>query len=585
MWPWQELLLCTTETCLNRDLKMKSLYILSLFIVILIGCKSTKHSKVTTLKPDTEKQLAIPDQKTWYKKDFQKDNIPGISLDKWYAQNKKKPKNNNIIVAVIDTQIDLKHEDLQGVIWTNAKEIPDNGIDDDNNGYIDDCNGWSFTGTKSGGYVVWNRYEYVRIVNEWETLFKDKKETQIETKDLYKFKVYQRALKTFEEKNKYYKNWHKSLIHGVAIYPLVKDTLKHFFPKEDYTYQQLDSMYNKYKINNKKYRQRRDDNDKDLGALVFFMMSNLEVNQKTFDDVKDQEVQLDSVVNKNLNLAYNERLPIGDNPTVLEKGYGNNKISNTIKGVRTIQDHNTMVSGIIAANRSNAIGIKGIADVKIMPLNISPSGDEHDKDITMAIRYAVDNGARIINMSFGKEFSMHKDWVIDAFKYAQDHNVLLVHSSGNDSQNLDNFLNYPNDLNNDDTVEIYDNFINVGSTTQQLGDKFVSDFSNYGKQNVDLFAPGDEIYTTGAGNIYKFESGTSFAAPMVCGTAALIWSYYPKLTVKEVKQIILDSGTAYDINVIVPGTNDKKAPFSELSKTGKVLNVYNAMELAKKVSK
>jgi subtilisin family serine protease len=369
------------------------------------------------------------------------------------------------------------------------------------------------------------------------------------------------------------------------VYPLIKDTLKHFFPKEDYTYKQLDSMYKKYKINDKKYRQMRDDNDKDLGALIFYMMVCLDVDEKTFDEVKDKETQLDSIVNKNLNLEYNERLSIGDNPNILEKGYGNNKVSNTIKGIRTIQDHNTMVSGVIAANRNNNKGIKGIAgNIKIMPLNISPSGDEHDKDIAIAIHYAVDNGAKIINMSFGKEFSMHKDWVSDAFKYAEDHNVLLVHSAGNSSQNVDENKSFPNDLNYDDSREIFDNFLNVGSTTRKLDNTFVSDFSNYGKQNVDLFAPGDEIYTTGAGNIYKTESGTSFSAPMVSGTAALIWSYYPKLTVKEVKQIILDSGTQYNIEVNIPGITDKKVLFSELSKSGKVLNVYNAMKLADEVS-
>ncbi|WP_157802113.1 S8 family peptidase [Flavobacterium sp. 1] len=523
---------------------------------------------------------------TWHQKDYQQDTIPGISLDKWYSLNKKKPKSKSIIVAVIDTQIDLNHEDLQGQIWTNPNEIPNNGIDDDKNGYIDDINGWSFTGTKSGGYVVWNRYEYVRIVKDWESLFKNKTESQIGTQDLYKYKEYQRALKTLEEKDKYYQNWLKSLKHSVAIYPLVKDTLKHFFPKEDYTYEQLDSMYKKYKINDKRYRQRRDDNDKDLGALIDYMMGNLEVNEKTLEDIKDKEIQLDSVVNKNLNLNYNERLSIGDNPTILEKGYGNNKVSNTIKGVRTIQDHNTMVSGIIAANRNNSKGIKGIAqNVKVMPLNISPSGDEHDKDITMAIRYAVDNGAKIINMSFGKEFTMHKEWVYEAFKYAEKHNVLLVHSAGNDSQSVDENPSYPSDISYDGSKEMCNNFINVGSITHKLSSTFVSDFTNYGKQNVDLFAPGDKIYTTGAGNIYKTESGTSLAAPMVSGTAALIWSYYPNLTATEVKQIILDSGTAYDLEVLVPGIKDKKVPFSELSKSGKVLNVYNAMQMAEKVSK
>ena len=565
---------------------MRAFYIIILFLIFLTGCKPLKKTNISFAKIILKKELMPLELQTWYQKDYQEDTIPGISLDKWYSLNKKKPKSKLLIVAVIDTQIDINHEDLQGQLWINNKEIPNNGIDDDNNGYIDDINGWSFTGTKSGGYVVWNSYEYVRIVKEWGPIFKGKTEPQINTDDFYKYKEYQRALKRLEEKGKYYKNWLKSLNHRVAIYPLVKDTLKYFFPKEDYTIKQLDSLYKKHKINDKTYKQRRDNNDKDLGSLIDYMMVNLELNEKTLEDIKDKQTQLDSIVNKNLNLDYNERLLIGDNPNALEKGYGNNNISNNKAGHRSIKDHCTKMAGIIGANRENNKGIKGITqDVQIMTLNISPSGDEHDKDITMAIHYAVDNGAKIINMSIGKEFSLHKEWVTEAFKYAEKHNVLLVHASGNDGSDIDKNQFYPNDNNFENFKEISSNFINVGSVTHKLDSTFVSGFSNYGKQNVDLFAPGDEIYSTSTGNNYRFSSGTSLAAPMVSGTAALIWSYYPSLTVQQVKQIILDSGTSYNLEVIIPGTKDKKIPFSELSKSGKVLNVYNAMQLAEKVSK
>ncbi|MCV9930457.1 S8 family peptidase [Flavobacterium sp. LS1R49] len=565
---------------------MKQIYIIILFMFFFIGCKSIKEPSNPNKNVAVKNELTTLELQTWYQKDYLLDGIPGISLDKWYALNKKKPKTKSIIVAVIDTQIDLKHEDLQGQFWINEKEIPNNGIDDDNNGYIDDINGWSFIGTRNDGYVVWSNFEYVRIVREWGSLFKEKTESQIDAQDLYKYKEYQRALKKLGENNIYYKNWFKSLNHNLAIYPLVKDMLKYFFPKEDYTYKQLDSMYKKYKINDKRYKQRRDDNDKDLGALIGYRIVSLEVNQKTLEDIQDKQTQLDSVINKSLNMEYNERFLIGDNPNILEKGYGNNNVSNNKAGHRSFQDHSTKMAGIIGANRENNIGIKGIIqDVKIMPLNISPSGDEHDKDIAMAIRYAVDNGAKIINMSFWKEFSLHKEWVFEAMKYAEERNVLLVHISGNDGFDIDKNPSYPNDNDFENFKEVCSNFINVGSISHKLDSTFVSDFSNYGKQNVDLFAPGDEIYSAGAANSYKSDSGTSLAAPMVSGTAALIWSYYPNLTVQEVKQIIMDSGTAYDLEVIVPGTKDKKVPFSELSKSGKVLNVYNAMQLTEKVSK
>ncbi len=315
------------------------------------------------------------------------------------------------------------------------------------------------------------------------------------------------------------------------------------------------------------------------------MKFRFENNENTMEKMLETEREIDSIVNRNLNLNFNDRKIIGDNPNVLEKGYGCGNVSITKKGFKNLQGHCTKVAGIIGANRKNNIGIKGFSDdIKIMPLNISYSGDENDKDIAMAIYYAVDNGAKVINMSFGKDFSANQQLVSDAFKYAEKHNVLLVHSAGNERFNADENHYYPSDNHFDGKAEICNNFINVGSTSANLDHTFVSAFSNYGKQNVDLFAPGQKIYTTAKGNEYGEDSGTSLAGPMVSGTAALIWSYYPKLTAVEIKQIIIESGTSYAVEVIVPGTKDKKIPFSELSKSGKVLNVYNAMKLAEKLS-
>jgi len=565
--------------------KMKLINIFFFFLLLLAGCKSSKeiHNPTLTI---SKNNLLPASLKNWYQKDYINDTIPGISLEKWYQLNREKPKSNVIIVAVIDTQIDINHEDLQGQLWINHKEIPNNGIDDDQNGYIDDINGWNFIGTKSGGYVVWNRYEYVRIIQKWGPLFKDKKESQIDSKDIYKYREYHRALKKYEEKGPSYKKWLKSLNYRIELYPIITDTLKYFFPQEDYTYKMLDSLYKKHKVNDKEFWQRRDGVDKDLGALIGCMMLNLELDQKDLEDIQNHQTQLDSTVNKNLKIDYNERLLIGDNPDILEKGYGNNNVSNNKAGHRSLQYHCTKMAGIIGANRENNIGIKGILqNVKIMPLSISSPGDVNDKDVAMAIRYAVDNGAKVINMSFGKEFSLRREWVTEAFKYAEEHNVLLVHCAGNDGVDIDKEPFYPNDTNFENFEEVCSNFINVGAVTNKLSNTFVSDFSNYGKQNVDLFAPGDQIYTTTANGGYTFDSGTSMSVPMVSGTAALMWSYYPNLTAAQIKQIIMDSGTAYDIEVILPGTKDKKVPFSELSKSGKVLNVYNAMQLAKKISK
>ncbi|WP_052259434.1 S8 family serine peptidase [Flavobacterium sp. KMS] len=558
---------------------MKSIILFTFLICFfVISCKSAKENKLVILQ-------SKDNSKEWYLKDYKGNQIPGISLDKWYNQNKKKSK-SDIIVAIIDTQIDISHEDLKGRFWVNPKEIANNNIDDDGNGYVDDVNGWNFTSNKKEDYVVWGNFSCIRIIRKWEPIFKEKKEDQISSEELLNFKEYLRALKVYEKESSNYNNWLKSCRYSVALFPVVKDSLKHYFPKEDYTYEELDSLYKIYKINDKTFRQRREDDDRDIGALIGFMKFRFENDENTIEKMLETEREIDSIVNRNLNKNFNDRKVIGDNSNILEKGYGSNNISISKKGFKNIQGHCTKVAGVIGANRKNNIGIKGFFDdIKIMPLNISYSGNENDKDIAMAIYYAVDNGAKVINMSFGKEFSVNQQWVSDAFKYAEKHNVLLIHSAGNESSNADENPYYPSDNNFDGKSEICNNFINVGSTSSRLDSTFVSRFSNYGKQNVDLFAPGEEIFTTFKNNKYGTDSGTSLAAPMVSGTAALIWSYYPNLTVQEVKQIIMDSGTTYDLEVIVPGTKDKKVPFSELSKSGKVLNVYDAMQLAEKVSK
>ena len=562
-------------------MKLLPLYYFTCFVFIanIVSCfsqENTTSSNLFTIKQDSSLN-------NWFQKDYLQDGLPGISLDKWYKQNKRIPKTNEMIVAVIDTKIDLKHEDLENQIWINTKEIANNGIDDDGNGFIDDVNGWNFLGYSNGGYIKWGNNEFVRIIRKWAQVFKDKTAEQLSKNELNQFKEYERAQLKFGTETKFYKNWLRSLQYLIKVYPLVKDTLKHYFPKEDYTNQQLDSLYQKHKINDKSFRSRRDDNDKDLGALIDYMRVSLGSNQNTLTDIKDQESQLNSIVNECLNLEFNERHFINDDVFIAK---GNNEIINSIKKEYTIENHSTLVSGIIAAERTNDIGIKGVAPhTKIMPLVICSNVDEHDNDIAAAIHYAVNNGAKVINMSFGKEFSLYKNRVINAYKYAEKNDVLLVHAAGNNSFNVDDNPYYPSDVDYENPDEVVDNFITVGSISQKIDSSFVSEFSNYGKKNVDLFAPGDKIYTTTAGNSYAYDSGTSLAAPMVSGTAAMIWSYYPKLTAKEVKQIILESGTAYDIEVLIPGGEGKKAKFSELSKSGKVLNAYNAMQLAEKVSK
>ena len=542
--------------------------ILFLF-VILTSCKSLQQNDSKSLDK-------------WHLEE----SLNGIALEKWYKENFKEP-NNQIIVATLDTQIDLNHEDLKSQIWVNKKEIPNNGIDDDNNGYIDDINGWNFLGTKSGNYIVWANFEYVRFIRKWQSTFEGKKKEDIEKKDLYNFWLYDWAVRMFEYNIKSYEFKQKSYDYDISIYSKARDTLKYYFPKEDYDYNQLASLYNKIKgKDNRTYHDMLMNNDNDFLALVYSFYSNYASNIIGLETLLDKKIQTDSILNKNLNLAYNERIFIDDNPDTLEVGYGHHNINLKINGIRSINTHNTEVSSVIASIRSNNKGIDGFSNnIKIMPLTISASGDEHDKDIANAIYYAVDNGAKVINMSFGKEFSLHKDWVFDAIKYAEKKKVLLVHCSGNNSKNIDKYHYYPNDVAYNKLPEVTNNFINVGSVSKRTDSTMVTPFSNYGKNNVDIFAPGEEIYVAIPDNKYKYDSGTSLAAPMVSGTAALIWLYYPNLTVAEVKNIILESGVTIDKMVIKPGTKDEMVHFSELCKTGKILNTYNAMKMAEEVSK
>lgn len=522
----------------------------------------------------------------WYHKDLKEDGVMGISLEKFHRTNFLKKKSKKIIVAVLDTQIDKTHPELKDKIWVNTKEIPNNGIDDDKNGYIDDVNGWSYTGDKFGGYIVWANSESVRVVRKYKDIFEGKTIEQVNTKDIFKYKEYQRALVFLKSKRESYSRKVELYSFFKDIYPIITDSLKKYFKKENISTIELDSLGKLKDIYpGKTVKDRRLMKARDIGSLAMYL-SKLRELKWDYEFLKDETLQNDSILNKNYNIDYNERLYIESHPEKFEKGYGNGNMSNTKQGLRTIQNHSTMVSSIIAAKRSDTSEIYGFDDdIQIMPLNISPSGDEYDKDIALAIRYAVDNGAKVINMSIGKEFSTNQEWVTEALLYAQKKNVLVVKVAGNDKYDIDINPYYPTDYDYENKKELCNNFITVGSISNFINEKLISEFSNYGKENVDIFAPGDDIYVAKHKDSYGLDGGTSLAGPMVSGAAALIWLYYPKLTVQQVKKIILESGVSYETDVIVPGTKDKKVKFSELSKSGKILNVYNAMEMAKEVSK
>jgi subtilisin family serine protease len=300
-------------------------------------------------------------------------------------------------------------------------------------------------------------------------------------------------------------------------------------------------------------------------------------------DLNDFKEQVYDMLNYNLNVEFDGRKVVGDNPEDINaKNYGNNIVYGPDKEKAL---HGTHVAGIIAQIRNNNLGGDGITNnAEILTVRAVPNGDEYDKDIALGIRYAVDNGAKVINGSFGKSFSPHKQWVYDAIKYAESKDVLIVHAAGNDGLDIDlaQNRNYPNDS-DDNKTEFASNMITVGALSTTYGSGLVADFSNYGSFNVDVFSPGMEIYATVPNNKYRYEQGTSMASPNVAGVAALIRSYYPTLTAKQVKKILMDSGTTTSLTVVL-GENQEKRPFTNASKSGKMVNAYNALIMAEKMA-
>lgn len=490
-------------------------------------------------------ELTKAEKQNWGHLDLVTDTIPGMSVDKAYAEIIKGKKGTKVIVAVIDSGIDIDHEDLDDVVWTNTDEIPNNGKDDDNNGYVDDIHGWNFLGDAYD-----EQLEYVRMIANKETNNPRYAEAQ--------------ALLE-KEKGKALKNktFYEQLLQQFKT--MDQDLTAHF-KTSDYTFEQVNAI--------------KSEDEK----MTQYKAMAQQMKGYGFDSVKAAVKEIESGVtyfnerlNFHFNTNFNGRKTNDDINNLADVGYGNGNV----KPVKKDESHGTHVAGIIAAERNNGKGANGVANnVEIMALRVVPNGDEYDKDVALAIRYAVDNGAKVINGSFGKSFSPHANWVRDAIKYASDNDVVFVHAAGNDSKDVNVEPNFPDD--NVNFVEVSNTYIRVGSLTSKYGSKMVSGFSNYGSKNVDVFAPGSAIYSTMPQSEYDFNGGTSMAAPGVAGIAALIRSQYPKLSAAKVKQIILNSGLPITRKVIVGGNSEDVRPFSELCTSGKIANAYNALVMASK---
>jgi subtilisin family serine protease len=502
--------------------------------------------------------------KNWHQLDPATTGYNGISLQKAYDLIKtKKLKSNRVLVAVIDSGIDTLHEDLKPVLWTNPKEIPGNGIDDDKNGYIDDIHGWNFIGGKDGRNVKEDSYEAARVYHKLKTKWEGKSEADATSAtDKIEFANYTRAKeKTVGDVDP---KQMKQLEFMMAKLTVGDSVIRKELGKEEYTATDMEN-----------YKPTDADAKMAKGLLVNISKANNTTdlsNKQLLDELAGELRKGDAV--KEAPKAYRQEIVGDDESNLNDRNYGNNDV------MANTPFHGTHCAGIIAAARNNGKGVDGIADnVRIMAVRAVPDGDEHDKDIANAIRYAVDNGAKIISMSFGKDFSPEKQWVDDAYRYAESKNVLLVHAAGNDSKNVDTTYNFPNPFYIDGKGRA-NNIITVGASGDKKNGGLTASFSNYGKKEVDVFAPGVNINSTiPGGDTYGNASGTSMACPVVAGVAALLLSYYPNLTALQLKEAIEKSAVVSKEKVNNPETKEKVL-LSTLSKTGGFLNAYEAVKYA-----
>jgi len=510
------------------------------------------------------------EKRNWFHSDFTKTGIYGVGTDsalEFLKSKNLKPK--TVVVGVLDSGVEIDHEDLKNEIWVNKKEKAGNGKDDDKNGFVDDVNGWDFCTDASGKDYNEDSYEATRVTTMYKSKF-DSGNKAADMENMRKmpneYQMYLKARKVWADK--YYSAKSKSAGNDAEANQIMAFL-------EDLAAYTKDTKLSKAGI---QALPETTDEEKDKKAkLDFLITNNPEFEGKTMAEIiteaKKEFGMVDESENKDLLYAYNPDY----NPAKGKfdiKGYGNNEV----EGPDAF--HGSHVSGIIGATRGNKIGMDGVAGglVQIMSVRTVPDGDERDEDVAAAIRYAVDNGAKILNMSFGKSFSPNKELVYDAIKYADSKGVLMFHAAGNDNKDLDYNTNYPSNFMDNDMHSIAKNWITVGASSRNP-EKLKASFSNFGTIKVDLFAPGTEIYSTIPDQKYSYAQGTSMASPVAAGCAALVWAYFPNMTSEQVKEVLFDSVNKSDAEVEVGSEKDKRK-FSNLSVTGGVIDVNKAVRLA-----
>jgi cell wall-associated protease len=519
-------------------------------------------------------QSKAPDN--WFNLDASENGVNGVSTEKVYNDLLKSKKSQTVIVAVIDGGVDPEHEDLKAIMWKNPGEIAGNGIDDDKNGYIDDIHGWNFLGGKDGRSVHHESLEMTRVYGRLKLKYDNKDAAKLTKKERVEYDQYTTMKKTIEDNLTEAQEGLAETEGAKTMIVAALDAMEVALEGKSITKENVSAVNagtDQSKVIGKNILSKRIASGGDVSSMKA-------VKDDFMEQIQEGLEYYESKVKYQYNVDYNPRADIiKDNYNDSnDRYYGNNDV----KGPDAV--HGTHVAGIVGAIRNNDKGMKGVADnVRIMGVRCVPDGDERDKDVANAIRYAVDNGAQVINMSFGKSYSWDKKAVDDAVKYAMSKDVLLVHAAGNDAKNNDaGFNNFPTarfEKAGWFSPKKAKNWIEVGALSWKKADDVVATFSNYGQANVDVFAPGVDIYSTLPDGKYKNLSGTSMASPVTAGVAALLRSYFPELTAQQVKECIEGSVAKQDFKVKKPGS-EERVPFSSLSRTGGTVNAYKAVQLA-----
>jgi subtilisin family serine protease len=497
--------------------------------------------------PDT----TVP-PKNWWHLDLQADRYAGIGTERAYREllAGKKPK-REVVVAIIDSGVDPTHEDLDDVLWKNPKEIAGNGKDDDGNGYVDDVHGWNFIGGRDGRNVEQDTYEVTRLYAALRTRCEGRPASG-------ECAQYPEVKKEWQEKRGEAEEQLQEIRAIDAAVARMSTVLRSQLGSDSLTAERVAGL-------------RSVRPDVRQAQEMYMQLVSLGI---TPAQIREEREGLEKRIKTAFDPSFDPRPIVGDNyADPNQRHYGNPDVQGPDA------EHGTHVAGIVGAERGNGLGLDGVApSVRIMAIRAVPDGDERDKDVANAIRYAVDNGAHVVNMSFGKGYSPQKRVVDEAVRYAEQKGVLLVHAAGNDGADLTREANFPN--------RAYEgggearNWIEVGAS-YWVADTLAASFSNYGRGKVDVFAPGVAIYSSTPGNQYAAHQGTSMAAPVVSGVAALIMAYYPELTTEEVRAVILESAARHaERKVVRPGTEGEPVAFAELSATGGVVNAYAALKLA-----